>query len=227
MLIPAPNLFWNFGAQSSGADELVAGVANFSDVTTPIKELFNAILSGKVTAFDDFADKMILASAATADMDGIDLAMMWIGVPSDIDNTGGRGLIGKRQSNLGYGMDDGAGGTDVWPRWFVSTAASSTFNTVASDIGGLANVILTSHIGDGASGSSNIWTRAGSSTSDAATGSAASVTPIVIGGGTSQSSASHLAKHGVLMFWLGVNAALLGEPERFLLSGPTGLAYES
>jgi len=221
MGIVAPDLMWNFGAQSSGALEMVAGVHNFTDSGTPLKEQLSAILSGKATEFDSSADKMSLSGNSAADLTAAsDIALMWIGNPF---GTTANGIYGKRNLNLGYSLDDTGAGSALF-RWVVSTSSGNTIRSAAGDIKNSANVVLTNRVVAGASDEANIWTRLGNATGTSVAGDPSSATPLIIGAGIAPGSGSALGEHGVLMIWQGANAAIPKNAHRLLMA--QGLSYE-
>ena len=217
----APSLMWR-GSDSSGATELVSGIANLTDAGTPTHSVSDSTLGGTVTTFDTGStDALVAALATVGDITTGTITIMWIGrllttAAGDRSIASKRGGAGSR----GWELITQATGQ---MRLITSGPGGATIHTVAIDHG-TANAQVVIAKRSPTDNEVGLWTREGSHTSAHLTGSndLTNTTAMAIG---AQRLSSQGMSTGVLCVWLGADGDGINNSHRLLMAQYLG--YEA
>lgn len=189
-----PTLMW-LGSDASGADELVVGTDDLSDVGAPSKQVLDTALNGLTTQMLDSVDSMDAAGNTVADIAVETVTVIQILRPSSY--TAGAQTLGKRDGN-GYELKTTSSGRF---QWACRTTTSLITETIAIDHGTTnAQVLCTTR--QSAVDRQAIWSREGSSVASRNNESLSNAATFAIG---SERVGGNLGFYGPVMMWIGTD----------------------
>ena len=194
-LLGTPDLMYR-GNDATGSTELVSGVDNLTDVATPAKEVFDAVLDMNTTQFSSLStDAMVAASGAVADVTTGNIVIIHIfRLMSIVTST--YSIYGKRDAgapNYGYELHSPLAGS---LQFTIDTSLGSYSRVVA---GPHATTEIQTTLAKRDSVQSGLFTRHGNAVGAPNGGTMTNTSIFAIG---RQRSAAREQSHGVTMIWL-------------------------
>lgn len=213
---PEPTLMW-LGGDAAGADELVVGTDDLSDVASPSKQVNSATLGGLVTEFTGTTQSMDAAGSGVADVGAETFTWVYIGAPDAPVST--YQLFGKRggPSLFGYEVRMYANGRIDQ---IVDSASGVRSNLITSDHGsGNAHVLLGTR--ESTANNQAVYSREGSASSARYNETLSNPDVLSICQGR---LSGVLGEFGAFMVWIGTDGDGFGESDRLAIA--EALGYE-